>query len=116
MNKIMYIQAALMLLGFICMLLEAAGIFDRLREKRKKKKEKKMDTECVIGSEGFVIKEKSYVSLTEEEAWALKTYLECSFIPFIQDKNNKVDDLSFVRLIVAVWDKCQHSKEAGKNG
>lgn len=105
-----------MLLGLICMFLEAAGIFDRLREKRKKRKEKKTSAKCVIGSEGFTIKEKSYVSLTEEEAWALKTYLECSFIPFIQDKNNKVDDLNFVRLITAVWDKCQHPKGVDENG
>lgn len=55
------------------------------------------------------------IKLTDEEAESLAEYLWLSFIPYIQDKDNEVDNLGFVRNIANVWYKCdKNQKEKGK--
>lgn len=50
------------------------------------------------------------VKLTDEEAESLAEYLWMSFIPYIQDKDNEVDNLEYVRNIANVWYKCDKNK------
>lgn len=50
------------------------------------------------------------VKLTDEEADSLAEYLWMSFILYIQDKDNEVDNLDFVRNIANVWYKCDKNK------
>jgi len=54
------------------------------------------------------------VKITDEEAEALAEYLWISFIPFIQDKENEVDNLEYVRNIANVWYKCDKNKSEGR--
>ena len=54
------------------------------------------------------------VKLTDEEAESLAEYLWLSFIPFIQDKENEVDNLEYVRNIANVWHKCDKNKNEGR--
>lgn len=51
------------------------------------------------------------VKLTDEEAESLAEYLLMSFILYIQDKDNEVDNLDFVRNIANVWYKCDKQRE-----
>lgn len=46
------------------------------------------------------------VTITASEAESLADYLWCSLIPFIQDKENEVDNLEYVRNLANVWKKC----------
>ena len=57
------------------------------------------------------------VKLTDEEAESLAEYLWMSFILYIQDKDNEVDNLEFVRNIANVWYKCDKNRmERGQDG
>ena len=50
------------------------------------------------------------VKLTDEEAESLAEYLWISFIPFIQDKENEVDNLAYIRNISNIWYKCDKNE------
>lgn len=50
--------------------------------------------------------ENRMVKLTDEEAESLAEYLWLSFIPYIQDETNEVDNMVFIRNIANVWHKC----------
>lgn len=50
------------------------------------------------------------VKLTDEEAESLAEYLWLSFIPFIQDQDNEVDNMAYIRNIANVWYKCDKNK------
>ena len=54
------------------------------------------------------------VKLTDDEAESIAEYLWMSFIPFIQDKENEVDNLEYVRNIANVWHKCDKNKSDGR--
>lgn len=54
------------------------------------------------------------VKLTDDEAESLAEYLWLSFILFIQDKDNEVDNLSFVRNIANIWYKCDRNQKERK--
>ena len=51
------------------------------------------------------------VKLTDEEAESLAEYLWLSFIPFLQDKDNEVDNLAYIRNIANIWCKCDKQRE-----
>ena len=51
------------------------------------------------------------VKLTDEEAESLADYLWLSFIPFIQDRDNEVDNLAYIRNIANIWYKCDKQRE-----
>ena len=51
------------------------------------------------------------VKLTDEEAESLAEYLWMSFILYIQDKDNEVDNLEVVRNIANIWYKCDKQRE-----
>ena len=55
------------------------------------------------------------VKLTNEEAESLADYLWLSFIPFIQDQENEVDNMAYIRNIANIWYKCDKQRESGKN-
>lgn len=56
------------------------------------------------------------VKLTDEEAESLAEYLWMSFILYIQDKDNEVDNLEFVRNIANIWYKCDKKREGRQDG
>lgn len=52
------------------------------------------------------------VTLTPDECDALEDYLWLSLIPFIQDENNEVDNLMYLRLLTGIWEKCKLFNDA----
>ena len=54
------------------------------------------------------------VILTPDECEALEDYLWISLIPFVQDKNNEVDNLMYLKLLTEIWEKCKLFNDAMK--
>lgn len=55
------------------------------------------------------------VELTDDEAESLADYLWLSLIPFIQDRDNEVDNLVYARNIANIWYKCDKSRKEAHN-
>lgn len=51
------------------------------------------------------------IILTTDEAEALGDFLYDALIPFIQDRDNDVDNLRWVHLLTSIWLKCEEGKE-----
>ena len=57
------------------------------------------------------MKKMSKVILNADEAEALADFLWLALIPFIQDKDNEVDNLQWINALTGIWKKCNNSQK-----
>lgn len=49
----------------------------------------------------------NYAMLEKDECAAIVDFIECDFLPYVQNQETEVDNIEWIALICSVWKKCK---------